>query len=189
MNKVVSTMMLFSHLFVLAICIPAQTGTNGSARNKIEIEFQYKRISGIASNQYAIWVEDENGQYMKTIFVTRFTATKGWKTRPEALPDWVIKSGIKSKDKAVVDVISGATPKTGVLKYYWDFTDEKNHEVPDGQYTILIEGSIRWGSKVIYKAIVHKNSIDSTINIEYKNSGGTDREKEMITGVKIKYIK
>jgi len=32
--------------------------------------------------QYAIWIEDENGTYLSTIFVTHKTATQGWVASP-----------------------------------------------------------------------------------------------------------
>ena len=39
------------------------------AQNKdnqsIEISFLYSKVSGFSSNQYAIWVENENGDYIK----------------------------------------------------------------------------------------------------------------------------
>jgi hypothetical protein len=84
--------------------------------------------------QYAIWIEDENGTYLGTIFVTRKVATQGWVPspgekipeggirRPESLPVWSHHRGIKSADglfmptKAdpAVDAVSGATSKLGI---------------------------------------------------------------------------
>jgi hypothetical protein len=83
---------------------------------------------------FAIWVEDLDGNYIETLYVTKFVA-KGvfahgevevgkWKNepgevrRPAALPYWSHKRNIKAKDglytpspeTAVPDALTGATP-------------------------------------------------------------------------------
>lgn len=76
--------------------------------------------------QYALWMENSSGEYLGTVFLTRKTATEGWifnkgNRRIEALPVWAHKRNIKdesgvlypSKDEALSDGISGATPKIG----------------------------------------------------------------------------
>lgn len=73
--------------------------------------------------QIAIWLEDTEGKYLSTIYVTRKIATQSWQgagrnRRKEALPHWCYSQGIKyddglylpTKDKPFVDGISGATP-------------------------------------------------------------------------------
>ena len=42
----------------------------------VEVNFDYKAMSGFASNQFALWVENENGDVVKTMFVTDFTGVK-----------------------------------------------------------------------------------------------------------------
>lgn len=53
---------------------------------RLDITFDYQR-GGIASSQYAIWVEDAAGKPVHTIFVTRFTATRGFSERPGCRAD------------------------------------------------------------------------------------------------------
>jgi hypothetical protein len=84
---------------------------------------------------FAIWIEDLEGNYIETLYVTQYFAKgvfghgevqKGkWKNepgevrRPAALPYWSHKRNIKAKDglyapepkTAVPDALSGATPK------------------------------------------------------------------------------
>lgn len=75
--------------------------------------------------QMAIWMEDTNGNYLSTIYVTHKIATCSWKfaggnRRKEALPHWCHKRNIlaedglylPTKDMPVPDGISGATPKS-----------------------------------------------------------------------------
>ena len=74
--------------------------------------------------QIAIWVEDMNGDYISTIYVSHKIATESWKgnggnRRKEALPVWCHARGVlysdglyvPTKNEPLTDGISGATPQ------------------------------------------------------------------------------
>jgi hypothetical protein len=74
--------------------------------------------------QYALWIEDEGGAYLGSVFVTRKAATEGWvlnkgNRRREALPVWSRRRGIAADDgiylptreEPLADGVTGATPK------------------------------------------------------------------------------
>ncbi len=76
------------------------------------------------SPQIAIWVEDLEGNYLSTIYVTRKIATQSWTAsggnrRKEALPAWSYSRGVQyddglylpTKNEPLTDGVSGATPK------------------------------------------------------------------------------
>jgi hypothetical protein len=95
--------------------------------------------------QLAVWIEDMNGNYVSTIYVTHKAATDSWKMnggnrRQEALPVWSHARGIKysdglympTKDEPLVDGTSGATPRESF--------DVKMRPVGDlKQFTVKIE--------------------------------------------------
>lgn len=73
--------------------------------------------------QIAIWVENAEGMYLSTIYVSHKIATQSWQAaggnrRKEALPHWCHSRGVQygdelylpTKDKPLTDGISGATP-------------------------------------------------------------------------------
>ena len=82
--------------------------------------------------QIAIWIEDLDGKYLETLYVTQGVAKQDWKKapsdptpkekirRPESLPHWAHQRGIKyedglyvpTRDKQLVDAVTSATPKT-----------------------------------------------------------------------------
>ena len=80
---------LVAVLFVLfAGC--SMLGMKGSkakaVTGKVTIGFTLTRISGRASNQYAVWLEDETGRHVRTLFVTDYmTRRQGWKVRQQSL--------------------------------------------------------------------------------------------------------
>lgn len=117
---------------------------------KVHISFKYEKQFKLASNQFAIWIENENGELIKNIFVTRFTAVDGYSKRKEALSTWVERSNVKNYSKEKIDSISGATPKSSSLTYLWDCTDQNENPVPDGTYKFFIEGNTHWKDRVLF---------------------------------------
>lgn len=75
--------------------------------------------------QIAIWLEDPEGHYLSTVYVSHKAATQSWKMadgnrRKEALPCWAYSRGVQygdglylpTKNKPLTDGVSGATPKS-----------------------------------------------------------------------------
>lgn len=74
--------------------------------------------------QIAVWLEDRQGNYLSTVYVSHKIATQDWQMakgsrRKEALPHWCYSRGIvyddglylPTKDQPIVDGVSGATPR------------------------------------------------------------------------------
>ena len=117
----------------------------------VDVDFEYKAMSGFASNQFALWVENDNGDVVKTLFITDFTGVKrGYKKRDQSLNHWVFaaKPAYLSDDE--LDAISGATPQAGEQHFTWNLTDDNNTKVPSGKYYIILEGTLYQGSNVLY---------------------------------------
>lgn len=138
--------MIFGLLFLISASIFAQSKKKKSddvvevidmRSDKMGADFQLTLIKGPEHNHptFAIWIEDESGKLLETIFVTRYFGTgvfgyaageEGkWKNepgeaiRPAALPYWSHKRNIISRDSLYVptpenpvpDAITGPTPK------------------------------------------------------------------------------
>jgi hypothetical protein len=129
---------------------------------KLEIEFTKGKYHNHPS--FAIWIEDLDGNYIETLYVTQYFA-KGvfghgeaepgkWKNepgevrRPAALPYWSHKRNIKAADglyapspeTAVPDALTGATPKG-------NFTLKTGSKVTiDNSFRVLFEINQPWDS-------------------------------------------
>ena len=71
--------MIIAALAAMLLAIPAmvQSKKGEAAKAKtLEVSFDYQRQAGPGSNQYAVWIENEKGDVVKTLFVTSYT-TKG----------------------------------------------------------------------------------------------------------------
>ena len=156
----------------------------------IEITFTYQRGTTIASNQLAVWVEDEEGAVVKTLLVTDFTAgRRGYRNRTMSLPVWVASADPESMTNQEIDVLSAATPRPGELVYVWDFTNDAGEKVPEGIYTIHVEGTFYWESDVLYTAVIDTAQVAEEIAVKMERMAPDTHENEnMITEVTVKAV-
>lgn len=142
------------------------------ADSKIEITL----LSGKSFNHptYVIWQEDMDGNYIKTLFVTKSYATgifdnkmiddsiwikeEGSSHQPAALPYWTHKKGLidgkyllPKPDHPFVDAYSGATPQN-------DFRFITSNENKEAQYKILLEVNQAWDWNNYWTNVKFENS-------------------------------
>ena len=168
------------------VCLQAQT-----ANAAMEITFSLSRQFGTSSNQFAVWIEDSRGNFIKTLYATRFTASGGWQRRPLSIPLWVKQSGLSALNKADIDAFTAATPRSGALSYRWDGTDKNGRVVSPGEYLVFLEATLRSENHVLYSAPFtlrgagSGSSAEATVKTVYSGSG--TREHDMIQNVKVVY--
>jgi len=175
-------------LFVLMVLVLI----GAAAQSAAEISFTYARQSGSASNQFAVWIEDTNGQLIKTLYVTKWTASNGYKTRPTSIPLWIKKTNRAEMTVSQVDAVSGATPRAGTLSYTWDGTNSRGAAVPAGDYILVLEGTLRWENQVYYRAPIAlgKGSASAKVSVEYvSGERDTTAERAMFSDVKVRTLR
>ena len=150
-------------------------------KNTISINFDFTKKLGLASNQFAVWVENEKGMLVKNLFVTDFTARKGWEKRPESLPSW--RKAVKD---ANIDGISSATPKSGKFQLQWDIKNEDGEPVEKGIYTVFIEANIKWENTVLFTCEIKIDDNITIGEITEKISGKGYDKQTLMTNVEIK---
>lgn len=162
--------------------------TNPTNDGRTEIIVSYERQEGWASNQYAVWIENEAGDLIKTIFVTEYTAQGNYTIRPECTPTWVKKAGPQDFPKEKIDAYSGATPQTGVQTYTWDLTNDNGEKVTPGTYKAIVEGTLFGASEVFFRGDIHVGGAEAESTPTPEFTSEDPKNKNMITSVLIKYI-
>ena len=81
----------------MLLAMPAMAQTKKG--KTLEVSFNYQKQAGPGSNQYAVWIENEKGEVVKTLFVTSFTTKgrvrgneqpmRGYVKRPNCVPTWL----------------------------------------------------------------------------------------------------
>ena len=84
MKKIISVL-------IICLLLSLTCGTMvEQAIDSIEISFVFNRMPTIASNQFAVWIENSNGEMIQTLYVTDFTAKRrGYEKREMSLSSWV----------------------------------------------------------------------------------------------------
>lgn len=136
---------LFAPLIIGLHETPAETGDL----------FSFTIVLAEKGCQMAIWLADEQGNFIDTVFVTSKTALKGignrggelddrWGgSRLSVLPVWAHHRGVDygggnyypPKDKPLVDAVSSATPKAGEFVWNW----RPQQALKPGKYAYYVE--------------------------------------------------
>jgi hypothetical protein len=149
-----ATMVKIKNPFNFAISPLITAGTRTPTGRRLEISFTTDNLLMVASNQYAFWIEDMDGNYVDTLYVTRYTAGEGHRRRPQSIRKWVSAANPGNMRSSEIDAISGATPKPGDYVVYWDFTDGKGVPVTGARYRYFIEGTMYMDDDVLYSGVI-----------------------------------
>lgn len=179
---------IFALIFGIFFSGNAFAENNGSVLSVVEIRFDYKKAFSLATNQTAVWVEDENGKVVKTVYVSDFTAKKrGYRKRENALVHWVSAVNPDSLSDKEIDAVSSATLNNGNQKFIWDLTDSNGSKVADGKYFIKVEGTLYWQSNVLYSAQVDLS--DGSLKVgeiqQNRSEQANTKNENMILNVRI----
>jgi len=136
-------------IFIVSALLCSTHVLAGTPRQEVFFGFDFNKRFKLATNQFAVWIEDGKGELVKTVFVTAYTAGKGWEKRPDALIAW--RKAVKEKP---VDGISSATPKSGRVEIIWDLTDTEGNTVPDGNYKLRFEANTAWKTYFEYECTI-----------------------------------
>ncbi|MFT8871556.1 MAG: DUF2271 domain-containing protein [Sporolactobacillus sp.] len=121
----------------------------------VAIHYQLFHLDQLASNQIAIWIENEQGRYVTTLRASSFTAEGGYKMRPQALPEWRRVSAWSHASAQDIRRVSWPEQSAGMHTAYWDCTDSNSKAVAPGTYVYKIEGNIYWQNRVVFSGTIN----------------------------------
>lgn len=189
------TKILFVMIATLLMSGIAVAQNAKKAEKTLEVSFNYQKQGGPGSNQYAIWIENEKGEFVKTLFVTSYTskgrarggqpAQRGYIVRPTCVPVWVKTSKAEEKTDEQLDAVTGATPQnSGTQTFSWNFTDEQGKAVPQGTYKVKVEATLYFDSDIIYTGTFTTKDKAGNIALTSELTKPDEQHKNMVTDVK-----
>ncbi len=147
-----TTIFWFSCLFVVQLF----WGSTAFAETKnVQMKFTFNILMAEKGCQIAIWLVDDQGVFVDTVYVTKKVAKKGLGNksgkldsklrgpRLSVLPVWAHQRGVDyggnnfypTKDRPLIDAISSATPKSGKFTWLW----QPQKILKPGKYYYYIE--------------------------------------------------
>jgi len=180
---------------LLAIPSMVQAKSVQAKAKMLEVSFDYQRQPGPGSNQYAVWIENEKGEVVRTLFVTSYTtkgrarggqqAKRGYIVRPACVPIWVKNVKAEEQTDQQLDAITGATPQaSGTQTFSWDFKDQQGKTVPKGTYKVFVEATLFNDSDIIYSGTFSTKDKAGDITLSSELTKPDERHKDMVTNVK-----
>ncbi|HEX9971103.1 MAG TPA: DUF2271 domain-containing protein [bacterium] len=122
--------------------------------------------------QSAVWIEDKNGNFVKTVYVSGFSGHA--KEKQANLTDWAKAS--KFRD---TDAVTAASIDVGHHIYVWDLKDHQGKQVKAGEYVVKVEVAF-WPS-------MEYQSTKANFTIGKKDSKVVVEEGNLIPYVMVKY--
>lgn len=182
-------------LAAMLLAIPVMGQSKKGQGKNLEVSFNYQKQAGPGSNQYAVWIENDKGEVVKTLFVTSFTTKgrargnaqpqRGYVMRPACVPTWVKASKASEKTDQQLDAVTGATPQAdGVQTFTWNFTDQQGKAVPQGNYKVFVEATLYNDSDIIYSGTFSTKGKAGNVALTSTITKSDEQHKNMLTNVK-----
>lgn len=140
-------------------------------KDKVVVTFQLGFQDEIPP-QTAVWVEDAEGNFVRTLYVSGFSAFV--KERQIQLPEWANASDFEP------DATTGASIDWGKHTYLWDLTGHDKKRVKDGVYVIKVETHF-WPSMQYQMA-------SAKINVSKQPDEATVKKGNFIPFLKVEYL-
>ena len=123
--------------------------------------------------QTAVWIEDKDGNFVKTIYVSGFSGHV--KEKEVRLPKWANSS--KFVD---VDAVTGASINVGHHIYVWDLKDSLGRRVTAGEYVVKVE--------VAYWPSMQYQLVSAAVNLEEKGDQIIVEQGKFVPYLKVNYF-
>ena len=194
MKKVITAIIVTMLLAIPAIALNKKG--KAAKANSLEVSFNYQRQAGPGSNQYAVWIENERGEVVKTLFVTSFTTKgrvrgneqpmRGYIKRPACVPTWVKTAKANDLSDQQLDAVTGATPQaSGTQTFIWDFTDQQGKAVQKGTYKVFVEATLFNASTITYSGTFSTQDKAGNVTLTSQLTEPDEKHKDMVTDVKV----
>ena len=186
---------LAAMLLIVPAMVQSKKGQAVKKTKTLEVSFDYQRQAGPGSNQYAVWIENDKGEVVKTLFVTSYTTKgrtrpgeepmRGYVKRPNCVPTWVKAAKAAEQTDQQLDAITGATPQaSGSQTFTWDFTDQQGNAVPKGNYKVIVEATLYQASDILYTGTFSSKDKAGNIKLTSTLTEPDEKHKDMVTNVK-----
>ncbi len=116
-----------------------------------------------ASRFTAVWLENEGGELVKTLFVSSELAQGAFTVEGDIGPDWIKKSHWEKATQAEVDAVSGPTPTAGSGSLSLDL---KKYGISSGIYVFCMQIHIHDDYNILYKGRIRLGAHSAEVQPE-----------------------
>lgn len=138
-NRIFYVILFF--LFIVSSCVKRMNGSE--FMGELTIHYQLNNYDLLT----VIWLEDEQGNYLKTLMVSDWLSYDGHRFS-DICPDWCRVADWQNVSKSEFDAVTSATPEKGKHEIKLDCEKEK---MSNGIYYYFIQTHIGDEYNILYK--------------------------------------
>ena len=113
-----------------------------------KLQISYLISSSVDGSRFtAVWLENEGGELVKTLFVSNELAQGAFTVEGDICPDWIRKAHWEKTSQAEVDAVSGPTPSVGSGSFSFDL---KKLGILPGVYFFCMQVHIHDNYNILY---------------------------------------
>ena len=125
----------------------------------------------LPATDYAVWVEDGEGEYIKTLGISQSVVSVGKYPHVDHLPTWKAKSGV-TYEQLQAETQEGIAPSFDAvsrasvlfredmvdttLTFEWDLKDARDQAVPEGTYYFCAEVANIAKDRAVSYEVIHE---------------------------------
>jgi len=164
---------------------PSPSPAGAQVAGTVEVSFLFGSPEGVEpSYQTALWLQDEKGQYVKSLFVSEYLAYGGFND-PTICPDWIKVANWDKATEADYDAVSRPTPPVGENSLKINLKDKG---ITPGKYEYLLEVHLVENFNILYRGQIEIGSQVSESKPEATYTPNKHPAAEgVITSVTVKY--
>ena len=155
------------------------------AKGSLEISFTFDKPQDIEPSYCAaIWLEDMNGQYVRSLFVTEYLSYGGYNDST-ICPEWSTGADWDNVTDDEFDTVTQATPPVG--SHTLTFACE-DHHLMTGQYKYFVQTHVIEELNVLYSGVIELGKENSDRAEMERISAHLNVSPNTLSNVSAKYV-
>lgn len=157
----------------------------GEKGGLLAIFYQLNNVTTAApSYQTVIWLEDADGNYVKSAMVSEYLSYGGY-NKPEICPTWSQTANWRQVSKSEFDAVTAATPDLGQNTV---IIDCKEQNLPPGVYFYCVQTHVIEDYNILYrgKITIGKGDAENIAKVTYM-PGKSPGTEHCLSNVKARY--
>jgi hypothetical protein len=177
---------LLAALFLFLLPVSIASAGSPPPVGILEIDYAFGTAEGIEpSYQIAVWLESEDGRYLKTLFISEYLAYGGFND-PTICPNWSSVAGWDQATEDDYDATSRPTPKLGAHTLKIDCSE---HGIAPETYLFCVQVHLLENYNILYRGKISMGDkpAESTAEVTYTPSKYEGGEK-VLSSVSARYL-
>jgi hypothetical protein len=172
----------------LLVCMGCGPDPDKPAKGFLDVTLTLNEVKGIQpSYQTVIWLEDDQGRYLQTLYVSEYLSFGGFHDST-ICTSWSKKVKWDGTPPAVFDLVTAATPEIGEKTFRFDCT---THGIKPGTYRFNVQTHLLEKYNITYtgRIAIGSKETEQMAQVAYLPNRYAQSESDALSNVHAHYTK